>query len=82
MLPVVVTAVHRFIDSGLTLRWLIKKVIFMGVPPFVGGSIAMMIWGREAVHRVMIYTSPLIVLPLIAKILKKRKEKNKSNTTS
>jgi len=82
MLPVVVTAVHRFIDSGLTLRWLIKKVIFMGVPPFVGGSIAMMIWGREAVHRVMIYTSPLIVLPLIAKILKKRKEQKKSNTTS
>lgn len=82
MLPVVVTVVHRFMDSKLSLRWLLKKVILMGVLPFVLVSIAMMIWGRETVHRVMIYTSPLIVLPVIAKILKKRKEQKKSNTTS
>jgi hypothetical protein len=82
MLPAVVAAVHHFMDSEMTLRSFIKKVILMGVLPFIVVSIAMMIWGRETVHRIMIYTSPLIVLPLIAKILKKRKEQKKSNTTS
>lgn len=82
MLPVVVTIVHRFIDKGMTLRWLIKQVISIGVPPIVGVSIATAIWGRETVNRVKFYIAPLAVLLLVAKTLKKRREKKRSNTIS
>lgn len=82
MLPVVVTIVHRFIDKGMTLRWFIKQLNSMGVLPVVCVSIATMIWGRETVNRVMVYAPSLAILPLIGKILKKRKEQKKSNTTS
>jgi len=82
ILPIVVTGVHYFMDSKMTLKWLIKKIIFVGLLPSIPIGIAMMIFGRETVHQVMIYTSPLIILPLILKILKKRKEKKKSDTTS
>ncbi len=82
MLPVVVTAVHRFIDRRIILRWLFKQVIFMGGLPVVGISIATMIWGRETVNRVMVYTIPLAVLLLVAKTVKKRTEQKRSNTTS
>ena len=81
-LPVVVTAVHRFIDRGMTLRWLMKQVVLMAVLPFIGVSIAVMIWGRETVNPVLVYTSSLAVVLLVAKILKKRREQKKSNTTS
>jgi hypothetical protein len=82
ILPIVVTGVHYFMDSKMTWKWLIKKIFFLGLLPSIPIGIAMRVFGRETVHQVMIYTSPLIILPLILKILKKRKEKQKSDTTS
>jgi hypothetical protein len=69
-------------DNKMTLKWLFKKIIFVGLLPSIPIGIAMMILGRETVNRVMVYTLPLAILPLIKKILKKRSEPKKSNTTS
>jgi len=82
VLPIVVSIVHNTIDSGITFKALIKKVLIMGVLPFVVMAIAMMVFGRETVNTIMIYATPLIVLPLVLKTLKKMKEKKKSDTIS
>ena len=80
VLPIVVVIVHNTIDSGITFKALMKKIIFMGLLPFVVVSIAMLVFGRETVNTIMIYASPLIILPLVLKTLKKLKEKKKSKT--
>ena len=80
VLPAVVVIVHNAMDSGVAFRKILKKIVLLGLAPFVVISIAMMIFGRETVHKFMLYTSPLILLPLAIKIFKKIKEKKQSNT--
>lgn len=82
ILPAVVVIVHNAIDRGVTLKQVVTKIILMGLIPFLIVSIAIMIFGRETVHKVMMYSSPFILLPLVIKIAKKMKEKKQSNTTS
>lgn len=61
---------------------LIKKIFLFGLLPFIIISIAMAIFGREPVHKFMIYTTPVMLLPLLIKIIVKVKEKRKLNRTS
>jgi len=66
----------------MTKKLLIKKIFLFGLLPFIIISIAMAIFGRDPVHKFMIYTSPIMLLPLLIKIIIKVKEKRKLNRTS
>ncbi len=81
ILPVVITIVHNVIDRGISFKTLIKKIVMFMLLPFFTVSVAMILFGRETVNTFMIYTSPVILLPLFFKILKIFREKKKSNTT-
>ncbi len=81
VLPIVVAIVHNTIDSKITFKALIRKIIFLGLLPLAAVLIAMMVFGKETVNTIMIYSSPLVIIPLALKTLKKIKEK-KSNTIS
>ena len=63
-------------------KLLIKKIFLFGLLPFIIISIAMAIFGREPVHKFMIYTTPVMLLPLLIKVIIKIKEKKKSNRKS
>jgi len=65
----------------MTKKLLIKKIFLFGLLPFIIISIAMAIFGRDPVHKFMIYTSPIMLLPLLIKIIIKVKEKRKLNRT-
>lgn len=61
---------------------LIKKIFLFGLLPFIIISIAMAIFGREPVHKFMLYTTPVMLLPLLIKIIIKRKEKKRLDRAS
>ena len=66
----------------MTKKLLAKKIFLYGLLPFIIISIAMAIFGREPVNKFLIYTSPIMLLPLLVKIIMKIKEKRKQKRTS
>jgi hypothetical protein len=74
--------VHDPKERGMNKKILIKKIFLFGLLPFIIISIAMAIFGREPVHKFMLYTTPVMLLPLLIKIIIKRKEKKRLDRAS
>ena len=64
----------------MTRKALLTKIALYGVLPFVIISIAMAIFGREPVSKFLMYATPVLVLPLLLKILKAVHDKKKSDS--
>jgi len=63
----------------MTKKTLLKNVSLYGLLPFVIISIAMAIFGREPVSKFMMYATPVLILPLLLKMLKTLHDKKKSD---
>lgn len=68
MLPLVVTTVHRVMDRKIKItRKLLIKIAVMGLAPLVVITAAKAVFDPLVINKIMIYTSPLALLPLVLK---------------
>jgi len=66
----------------MTKKVLLKKIFLYGLLPFIIISIAMVVFGREPVNKFLMYSTPVMILPLILKIFKTIYDKKKANKPS
>lgn len=74
LLPAVVFAVHELLDGRIFKRLELKTVI-IGAIPFVAVPLLGLLVGEELMRKVMLYSAPLFVLPLLLKAVAKAKER-------
>jgi len=63
----------------MNLKLLLKKAFLYVFLPFFIISAAMLVFGKDPVYTFLKYSTPIMLLPLLIKLLMKIKDRKKSN---